>query len=500
MKKQFTTSLTMVFLLLGNCLFAQLQKPTPPANHHAQAVDMSDITLERKNQANLPQSTPSVFDQIHFNIQNLPPLQLAQKELKVNRSTNNNLPVWIKGTPETVAEGARTATAISQEYLYSVKDLLQIKNPEQEFGIKSIGEDDNGVQHIRLQQYYNGLEVYGAEIILHEKNDAIHLFNGRYYSTPDLEDVIPQFTEEAAMDLVQADVSTHSTFKDLSEFEEGLLEAAQLEAALIVYHKNEKAEEAHLAWHVTARPNIVSRWEYFVDAKTGTILHKFNNICQIHGGRCAAHPHGHDVPNIADVEKEIPFSIEKTGSTVINSTAVATAPPPTTANAFDLLGVNRTINVYQQSGTFFMIDASRSMFNSGSSNFPNEPVGVIWTIDGNDDSPQNSSFQASHVTSSNNNWNNPTSVSAHYNGGLAYEYFKNTFNRNSINGQGGNIVSIINITETNGADMDNAFWNGQAMFYGNGDQAFDSPLAKGLDVAGHEMAHGVIQGRIWSIE
>ncbi|MFT4664091.1 MAG: Zn-dependent metalloprotease [Polaribacter sp.] len=491
MKKQFTISLTMVFLMLGNCLFAQLQKPSPPTNHNPQSVDMSDINLERKNQATLPKSTPSVFDQLHFDFQNLPLLQLAEKKLNVRRSNNNSLPVWIKGTPKTIAVGARTVTSISQEYLNSVKGLLQIKNPEEEFEIQTVREDEDGVQHIRLQQYFQGLKVYGAEIILHEKDDAIHLFNGRYYPTANLEDITPQLTEEAAMDLVQSDVSDQTTFKDLPGFEEELLGGVQLEASLLIYHKNEKAEEVHLAWHVTARPNIISRWEYFVDAQTGAILHKYNNICQIHGGRCAAHPNGHDVSNIQDVKLNSSFPI---GAAATTSTAVATAPPPTTANATDLLGVNRIINVYQESGTFFMIDASRSMFNAGSSNIPNEPIGAIWTIDGNNDSPENSSFQASHVTSSNNNWNNATSVSAHYNGGLAYEYFKNTFNRNSINGQGGNIVSIINITESNGADMDNAFWNGQAMFYGNGDQAFDSPLAKGLDVAGHEMAHGVIQG------
>ncbi len=31
------------------------------------------------------------------------------------------------------------------------------------------------------------------------------------------------------------------------------------------------------------------------------------------------------------------------------------------------------------------------------------------------------------------------------------------------------------------------------MFYGNGNEAFTSPLAKALDVAGHEMSHGVVQ-------
>ena len=41
--------------------------------------------------------------------------------------------------------------------------------------------------------------------------------------------------------------------------------------------------------------------------------------------------------------------------------------------------------------------------------------------------------------------------------------------------------------------MDNAFWNGFAMFYGSGNTLFTSPLAKSLDVAGHEISHGVIQ-------
>jgi len=40
--------------------------------------------------------------------------------------------------------------------------------------------------------------------------------------------------------------------------------------------------------------------------------------------------------------------------------------------------------------------------------------------------------------------------------------------------------------------MDNAYWNGRVMAYGDGDQEF-KPLAGGKDVAGHEMTHGVIQ-------
>jgi hypothetical protein len=48
------------------------------------------------------------------------------------------------------------------------------------------------------------------------------------------------------------------------------------------------------------------------------------------------------------------------------------------------------------------------------------------------------------------------------------------------------------VADDNGDGLDNAFWNGSAMFYGNGNTAFKE-LARGLDVAGHEMSHGVIQ-------
>ncbi|MEO7958486.1 MAG: M4 family metallopeptidase, partial [Fibrobacteria bacterium] len=73
---------------------------------------------------------------------------------------------------------------------------------------------------------------------------------------------------------------------------------------------------------------------------------------------------------------------------------------------------------------------------------------------------------------------------------LAYDYYLKVHGRNSINGQGGNIRSYINVVEANGAAMDNAYWSGNAMFYGNG-RTIMTPLAGSLDVAGHEMTHGV---------
>jgi len=40
--------------------------------------------------------------------------------------------------------------------------------------------------------------------------------------------------------------------------------------------------------------------------------------------------------------------------------------------------------------------------------------------------------------------------------------------------------------------MDNAYWNGYFICYGDGNKLF-KPLAGGLDVAAHEMTHGITE-------
>lgn len=83
------------------------------------------------------------------------------------------------------------------------------------------------------------------------------------------------------------------------------------------------------------------------------------------------------------------------------------------------------------------------------------------------------------------------SVSAHSNIGIVFDYFYNTFGRRAIDNQGSTIMSLIHVTE-NGRPMDNAYWNGAFMLYGDGNIGYKA-LAGGLDVAAHEMAHGITQ-------
>ncbi|MBI4672902.1 MAG: M4 family metallopeptidase [Chloroflexi bacterium] len=81
---------------------------------------------------------------------------------------------------------------------------------------------------------------------------------------------------------------------------------------------------------------------------------------------------------------------------------------------------------------------------------------------------------------------------AHDGAGKVYDYYLNTFRRDSIDGQGAKMVSTVHYG-SDVEDADNAAWIGeyQQMIYGDGGKIF-KPLPYGLDVIGHEFTHGVI--------
>lgn len=79
--------------------------------------------------------------------------------------------------------------------------------------------------------------------------------------------------------------------------------------------------------------------------------------------------------------------------------------------------------------------------------------------------------------------------------GVTYDLFKDVYGRNSIDGNG----MALNSTVHYQTGYDNAFWDGNQMVYGDGDE--DLPPAQrlfnrftaALDVIGHELTHGVTQ-------
>ena len=429
-------------------------------------------------------------------IGNLPKPIKGAPSLQAYISPETGTPYLIRGT-FAMAAGKDLQDNV-EAYLEAARPVLQMDSPTSEFIFyKKETEATGNFQHLFLRQQYKGVRVYGAEARLHIKDGEIYLFNGRFFPTPAIENVEPTISKEEAGALVLADMATFTKVKELSPMEQQLIASEQVEAELVVYHFNKNKNSGRLAWQVTAVPNVTHRYAYFVDAKTGEILRSYSELCQLAHHLNSRHEvrHSSDFPIKDKIAEDCSTKTADCGLLPAGKAGktVDLLDGPATAFADDLFGISRLLNTYQINNNFFLIDASRTMFNLAQSNLPDSPVGVIWTINALNTSPEDNNFQTAHLATSDNIWNDPLSVSAHYNGGVAYEYFKNTFGRESINGQGGKIISIINVVESGGDQMDNAFWNGEAMWYGNGNVAFDAPLAKAPDVAGHEMSHGVVQ-------
>lgn len=82
-----------------------------------------------------------------------------------------------------------------------------------------------------------------------------------------------------------------------------------------------------------------------------------------------------------------------------------------------------------------------------------------------------------------------TANEAYETSGFVREYFRKTFDLNSIDGAGLDIISNIHY----GVAYNNAFWDGDEMTYGDGDGKEFTNFASAIDVVAHELVHGATQ-------
>ncbi|AZM87476.1 MULTISPECIES: M4 family metallopeptidase [Streptomyces] len=73
--------------------------------------------------------------------------------------------------------------------------------------------------------------------------------------------------------------------------------------------------------------------------------------------------------------------------------------------------------------------------------------------------------------------------------GLTRDFYKEVFQRNSIDDRGMRLNGFVHF----GVRINNAFWDGGEMLFGDGDGVEFSNLTGSLDVVGHELTHGVTE-------
>lgn len=368
--------------------------------------------------------------------------------------------VWLEVNPSKELKKKSNIELGVKRLLEEHGHYFNINDLDQNSRVNSIQMDELGESHIRVQQLFKGIPVHQGEIIIHTQEGTPYLINGKTIKIEPSLKIRPSIHKEEIIEILKSKENIKSIQPKLLQY----IGHRQFESELLVYKHLEKAK---LVYMITVYPDITEQWTYQMDAHTGEILSKYRSSCKFHD-----HNHSHEL---------------------IKNNGLPLESGPESATGTDLSGSAVGLNVYEESGVYFLLNIGENMYNPTLSQLPNEPVGGILTLDANNTAPQNSNFSVNHITSSNNSWSDQIGVTAHANATTSYKYFEEVLGLRSYDNNGSTIYSFTNVADMDGSAMDNAFWNGYAMYYGNGKEAFARPLAAALDVAAHELTHGVIQ-------
>lgn len=315
-----------------------------------------------------------------------------------------------------IADGADFA-AKARNFVASRPDDFKIQQPDQELELISESTDNLGLTHVRFQQTYQGVPVWGCQTIVHFENDrTIYRVGGQTIPTP-------QMSVATAIDEASAGQLAVDALKDKLN-EKNLSTSAQT----VIYPNAGNPRLAQFVT-ITSPVNGAIRWRAFVDAQTGGILNEYDDI-QFDG--------------------------------------------PDVGSGLDTRDSVRPLNIYDLSGTYRLIDATHNAWIYTYDNYYNGGP-ISYDRDGD------------------KIWDDVVSqkaeVAAHYYVKLTYEYFLNTFGRDSYDNAGSQIIA-------NAHDpvyVNNAYWNGEGVNFADGDGVNYLPFSGSLDVVAHELAHGVTE-------
>ena len=348
------------------------------------------------------------------------------------------------GIQASSASGAAPAPAAPDPAAAAVKALMQhpsaarlASSPaptsvEQEFVPTGTVRDADGGTHVRLDRTYGGLPVVGGDLVVHQTAGGAWEGASQTLATPLTLAVTPKVKAAGARATALAPAAAT---RDLDH-----LRADDAAPRLVV---DTLGGSTRLAYQVTTlgrqADGTPSRLATYVDARSGRIIRREEQIQTADGSGQSIY------------SGTVPLSIGRSGSTY-TLTDVAH-------------GNAKTTDMQNKTDSFFC-----QVFGSGCTN------GVAF-----------SSPDTSFGNGANSN-RESAGVDAHYGGATTFDYFKNVHGRNGIFGNGTGAPSRVHY----GSNYVNAFWDGSKMTYGDGNGTTFGPLVS-LDVAGHEMSHGVTE-------
>ncbi len=370
-----------------------------------------------------------------------------------------SIPVVVAAQGGNSVADDKIALQASISHLKEKASAWGIQDAEKEFKVRRVSHDDLGQIHVRLDQIHNGVPVFGEQVIVHLNNDGkLKSITGDYLSGI-TSDTMPGITAQAARE------------KALTFFSDQVTIDPEVE--LMLYPKG---NDALLVYRVIMESeSIPKRVVAFVNAANGKIEDSYNDL-QTPAVSDAAQAQHTDSKQVSPVQE-----------------MGAAAYTPTIGTGYSLYSGTVSISTINNAGKYYMVDSTRG---SGS-----KTSGYMRTNDMN-----NKLFGSGTLFNDLDNiWGNglntdraTAGVDAYFGAQKTWDYYLDTYKRHGIFNNSIGTLSKVHY----GKSYSNAFWSNscKCMTYGDGDGVSFSPLVS-LDVAGHEMTHGVtenVSGLIYS--
>ncbi|RNL79789.1 M4 family metallopeptidase [Nocardioides marmorisolisilvae] len=289
--------------------------------------------------------------------------------------------------------------------------------------------DADGTSHVRLQRTYRGLDVVGGDLVVHQSK------SGTWRGVS--QTLGKNLTLGTTATVSQASADSAATSSKANR----RIAGAKAESSKLVVDAT--TTTPRLAWAVTTggtqSDGTPSRLVSYVDARSGALIRSEQQIETADGSGQSLYA------------GTVPLQLTQSGTT------------------YQLKDGTRG-NTY----TTDMKNKSDSILCTGLG--IGCSAGTLFT------SPDN--LFGNGTTSSRES----AAVDAQYGTNMTWDFYKTTFNRNGIFGNGTGSYNRVHY----GSNYVNAFWDGTKMTYGDGDGTNYGPLTS-LDVAGHEMSHGVTE-------
>ncbi|MBI4584543.1 MAG: M4 family metallopeptidase, partial [Planctomycetes bacterium] len=164
------------------------------------------------------------------------------------------------------------------DFLKTNGGLFRLDLMQDAFQAAALGSKRLGLVNVRLQQTYQGVPVFGAELVLHLRNNAVTFVNGIFIPEINLGTTVPKILASKAEAAARAHIQSTVDGAGIESVEP---------AALHVYNgavfDRDQAGDSLLAWLIVVRTsNPGGAWHCFVDAQTGAVIDAWDEAQRDH--------------------------------------------------------------------------------------------------------------------------------------------------------------------------------------------------------------------------